>query len=78
MFGDEFIPRVAGVAEGHNMGLPLQHRFQCEEDKRCTRHGETEVPVSPPPTLGDAAHVIRVKCGPILQPPAVKRFAELL
>ncbi len=58
MLHDVPVPLVAGIAEGDHVSFALQHRAECEEDECRARHGETEAPVPPTQTVGDAEQVV--------------------
>ena len=47
MFRDVVVPLVARIAEGHDVGLPLQYGAQREEDERRSPNGQSSQPGTP-------------------------------
>ena len=52
------VPRVSRIAEGHEIGLALQHQADREEDEGRGADGKTEPPVPLPQSVGDAERVV--------------------
>ena len=61
------VPRVSRIAEGHEIGLALQHQTDCEEDERRGRDAEARKPATPPMIPVDAGHVLGVNAQAALE-----------